>query len=189
MVILRKGLEKTSMKWKKLGEKIVYNGWRGILQKTFVLPNNQETVFDIVLTDTFVTIMAFTSEQEAILVKQFRPGPEMHLISFPEGMIENDEKPEVAAARELLEETGYVAGSFVFLKEFRSSYTTERQICLLALDCQKKEHQNLDNTEFIEVFLLSIEKFKSLLINSHDCSFTNVGAGFLALKYLGHFDS
>lgn len=173
------------MNWKKIGEKVAYKGWRGILQKTFQLPNGKKATYDIVQSNEFVTIVAFTKKKEAILVKQYRPGPEMNLISFPEGMIEENEAAELAAARELVEETGYQAKQFILLKKFRNSYSTERQICLLALDCEKITSQNLDNTEFIDVFLLPIEKFRSLLTNPTDESFTNVGAGYLALDYLG----
>jgi len=173
------------MKWKKIKEQIAFKGWRGILQKTFELPNGQEATFDIVQTNTFVTIVAFTPRREVILVRQYRPGPEKTLVSFPEGMVEHNEPPEKAAARELLEETGYQAERFVLLKQFHSSYSTEKQICLLALNCGKTGEQQPDHTEFIEVRVLPIEKFRVLLTNSNDDSFTNVGAGYLALDYLG----
>lgn len=172
------------MNWKKISENVAFKGWRGILQKTFELPNGQQATYDILQTNEFVTVIAFTKAKEAILVRQYRPGPEMYLTSFPEGMVEKGEDPEVAAARELLEETGYRAAKFVFLKNFRNSYSTEKQICLLALDCEKVGSQQLDNTEFIEVFLLPIEQFRSLLTNPSDESFTNVGASYLALAYM-----
>lgn len=173
------------MDWKKISEKVAFRGWRGILQKTFELPNGKKATYDIIQANEFVSIIAFTKAKEAILVKQYRPGPEIQLTSFPEGMVEKGEDPKVAAARELLEETGYQASKFVFLKNFRNSYSTEKQICLLALDCEKVGTQQLDHTEFIEVFLLPIEKFRSLLTNPSDESFTNVGASYLALEYMG----
>ncbi len=172
------------MNWKKLDEKIIYNGWRGMLQKTFQLPNGKEATFDIIRTNAFVTIAAFTKDKEAILVRQYRPGPEKKLISFPEGMIEKNENPATAAQRELIEETGYQAEKFVLLKKFKSAYTTDQRICLLALNCQKISKQNLDATEFIEVLCLPIEKFRVFLTNKADDSFTNVDAGYLALDYL-----
>ena len=138
------------MIWKKISEKIAFKGWRGILQKTFELPNGKEATFDVIQTNDFVSIIAFTKAKEAILVKQYRPGPEMVLTSFPEGMIEKGEDPKLAAARELLEETGYQAGQFIFLKNFRAAYNTQLQVCLLALDCEKVTTQKLDTTEFIE---------------------------------------
>lgn len=173
------------MNWKKIGEKIAFKGWRGILQKTFELPNRKEATFDVVQMEDFVTIIAFTKHKEAILIRQYRPGPEMVLTSFPEGGIEKGEAPKLAAARELLEETGYQASEFILLKKFRSAYNTQTQICLLALDCEKVATQKLDTTEFIDIFLLPIEKFRSLLTNSEDDSFHNVAAGYLALDYMG----
>ena len=172
------------MNWKKIGEKVVYDGWRGILQKTFQLPNGRVATFDVIRTNTFVTVAAFTKKKEAILVEQYRPGPEKKLISFPEGMIEANEDPVKAAQRELIEETGYQAEKFILLKEFRSAYTTDRRICLLALNCEKISRQDLDATEFIKVLFLPVEKFRSFLANKEDNSFTNVDAGYLALDYL-----
>ncbi len=173
------------MNWKKIKEQLVYKGWRGILQKTFELPNGKTAIFDIIQNADFVTIVAFTKNKEAILVKQYRPGPEMMLTSFPEGKIEKGEALKLAAARELLEETGYQADQFILLKSFRSAYTTQRQVCVLALDCEKVGIQKLDTTEFIDVFLLPIEKFRLILTNPKDDSFNNVGVGYLALDYMG----
>ena len=173
------------MNWKKLKEKTVYKGWRGIVQKTFELPNGKTATFDVVQMSNFVTIVAFTKNKEAILVKQYRPGAEMVMTSFPEGRIEKGENPKLAAARELLEETGYQAREFVLLKKFKAAYTTQTQICLLAIDCKKVKDQQLDATEFIDVFLLPIEKFRSLLTNVEDNSFHNVATGYLALEYMG----
>jgi len=173
------------MNWKKINEKIAFKGWRGIIEKTFELPDGKTATFDIIDSSDFVTIAAFTKNKDAILVRQYRPGPEIPLTSFPEGAIEKGEDPKFAAARELLEETGYRASQFVFLKNFREAYNTELKICILALNCEKVATQKLDTTEFIEVFLLPIEKFRSLLTNTADGSFTNVAAGYLALDYMG----
>lgn len=173
------------MNWKKIRAQLVYKGWRGILQKTFVLPDGSTATFDVIKNEDFVTIVAFTKSRKAILIKQYRPGPEKILTSFPEGRIENGEAPQLAAARELLEETGYQANQIILLKKFRSAYTTQTQVCVLALDCESINPQKLDATEFIDVFLLPIEKFREVLTNPEDESFNNVGAGYLALDYLG----
>ncbi len=173
------------MIWKKINEKIAFKGWRSILQKTFELPDGKQATFDVVDTNDFVTIVAFTKDKEAILIKQYRPGAERILTSFPEGGIEVGEDPTIAAARELLEETGYQASKYTFLKNFRAAYNTQLQVCVLAIGCEKMDMQKLDSTEFIDVFLLPIEKFRQLLINAKDDSFHNVGAGYLALDYMG----
>jgi len=171
--------------WKKIKEELGFDGWRKIIQKTFELPNGEIATFDTLKGGDFVTIAAFTKNKEAILIRQFRPGPEQLLTSFPEGAIDKGESPLLAAARELSEETGYRTEKVIILKEFRMSYRVDRQICVLALDCEKVSNPSLDPTEFIETFTLSLEKFKVLLTNSADDSFINVDAGFLALQYLG----
>jgi len=172
------------LNWKKIKEQIAFDGFRKIIQKTFALPSGKTAIFDTVKGGDFVTIAAFTKNKEAILVSQYRPGPEKKLVSFPEGAIEKEENPIEAAARELEEETGYRAKQIVFLKTLRMAYRVDHRICVLALDCELVGNQRLDDTEFIDIFTLPIEKFKTLLTNPHDESFTTIDAGFLALDYL-----
>lgn len=68
--------------------------------------------------DAAVGILAITADQEIILVEQFRIPMQRHVIEVPAGLV--GDEPEFAgeslastAARELLEETGYRAGSVV----------------------------------------------------------------------------
>ena len=163
----------------------VYDGWRKIFQKEFRLPNGEISTFDVVGNNNFVTVAAFTPRYEAILVRQFRPGPEQVLVSFPEGYIDEGEQPEQAAFRELLEETGYAAGRIRLLRTFRSAYNTETRYCLLAEDCVLKNEQQLDQEEFIEVFTLPEPALRAFLQDHTDHSFTNVDAAYLALDAMG----
>lgn len=171
--------------WQKIKETVVYKGWRNMLIKTFKLPDGNTASFDVVQNGDYVTIAAFTKAKEAILVRQFRPGPERELISFPEGYLESGESPEVAARRELIEETGYQAGKIIYQKTFRRAYCTETRISMLALDCVKIDGQQLDDTEFIEVQLYSLEEFKALLKNPENDQLTTIDSAYLAMDYLG----
>ena len=170
--------------WKKHKETLAYNGWRTILVKQFELPDGKLADFDVIGNNPYVTIAAFTPSNEAILVRQFRPGPEIELISFPEGYIDEGETPEDAARRELLEETGFEAESIVFLKEKRSAYSTEHQYHLLATGCKKVASQQLDQSEFIEVLTMPLEDFKTYLRDSKTYNFTTLDAAFMALDRL-----
>ncbi len=171
--------------WTKLKEHLGYDGWRKIIVRQFELPNGQIADFDIVGNAPFVTIAAFTPQREAILTRQFRAGPEQILTSFSEGFIDQGESPEMAAARELLEETGYTAGALQWLKSTRSSYATETQHIILATDCQYQQAPTPDVLEDIEVFLLSLPEFRAFLQNESENSFINLGAAYLALDKLG----
>ena len=149
--------------WKKIGEELLHDGYRGILRKRFEMPDGKLMDFDIIRNEVYVTIAAFTEDKEAILVRQYRPGPEKELVSFPEGALNSGESPIDAARRELLEETGYLAGNIQLLKTFRSAYSTEKQICLLALDCKLTAEQQLDDSEFIEVLTMPLPSFRDFI--------------------------
>ena len=170
--------------WKKLKEEIAYTGWRQIIHKFYLLPNGKEARFDVVGNQSFVTVVALTKELEFILIKQFRPGPEEILTSFPEGYLDPQESPEESAHRELLEETGYQAGAVHFLKEIRAAYSTEIRYCVLATDCVKVGEQQLDPNEFILVELMKYNEFRQYLKDAGATQFTNVGAAYLALDFL-----
>jgi ADP-ribose pyrophosphatase len=50
-----------------------------------------------------------------VTLRQYRPGTDSICLEIPGGMIDEGEQPMVAAARELEEETGYVAGRWSLL--------------------------------------------------------------------------
>ena len=173
-------------KWKKLSERIAYSGWRKVIVRKFLLPNEKEEEFDVIQNGDFVTIAAFTKNKEAILVNQFRVGSERELISFPEGGIEKGESLEAASARELLEETGYEAEEIIFLKTFHKAYYTQKQHILLAKNCKKISEQNLDESEFIEVIKMPFDDFRLFIKNKNDERMNNnVDAAYLAMDEMG----
>ena len=65
-------------------------------------------------------MVAVTAENELLLVEQYRPPPNARVIELPAGLAGDDDGAETltdAARRELLEETGYHAGSLVKVAE------------------------------------------------------------------------
>jgi ADP-ribose pyrophosphatase len=63
----------------------------------------------------YVSVIAMTPAREILLVRQFRPVVRRETLELPSGHVEPRESPEDAARRELLEETGYVAGEVELL--------------------------------------------------------------------------
>ena len=59
----------------------------------------------------YVGVLAMDTAGELILVRQFRPAVETWTLEVPAGLLEQGESPEACARREVLEETGYEAGS------------------------------------------------------------------------------
>jgi 8-oxo-dGTP pyrophosphatase MutT (NUDIX family) len=61
----------------------------------------------------WVNIVALTHDDCVVMVRQYRHGAERVTLETPGGMVDPGETPAQAAARELLEETGYAADEIV----------------------------------------------------------------------------
>jgi len=143
--------------------KITKVGWRTIVAKTFTLPDGKSAEFDTINREDFSAagIIALTKDNKVITGRQFRPGPEQLMDEIPGGIVDPGESPETAAKREMLEETGYKAGSLKFLGAFhRDSMTNGKWYYYLATDCElvNTTPENGEH-EFIEVILKTIPKF------------------------------
>lgn len=55
----------------------------------------------------YVTVVAVTSANQCVLVRQFRPAVEALTLELPAGLVDPDKTPEQAARTELIEETGF----------------------------------------------------------------------------------
>ena len=102
IIAMMKNLEKLNKKiifrteWFNIEEE-TYQGFDALQNKPFYRINAPDGVI----------ILATTAEKKILLVRQFRPALDAYTIEFPSGGILSGEKPEDAAKRELLEETGY----------------------------------------------------------------------------------
>ncbi len=170
--------------WKKKSDTFAYKGYRSIIKKTFELPNGVVSDFDIVEGSSYASIVAFTPDKDVLLVRQYRPGPEKIMINLPAGYIDQEEKAEDAAKRELLEETGYEPGNIQFLKKICHPYEHVEQLCFIATDCKKIAEPKLDENEFLEVFSMDLASFRQFIKLSDNEDFDGVAASYLALDRL-----
>jgi ADP-ribose pyrophosphatase len=60
----------------------------------------------------WVNVVGITADARVILVRQHRHGIDAETLEIPGGCVDPGEAPEAAAARELLEETGYGEGAW-----------------------------------------------------------------------------
>ena len=81
-----------------------------------------------------VTIVAFDAGERLLLVRQYRHPAARDLLELPAGTLDRGESPEVCAARELREETGYAPGRLERLGGFylAPGYCSEYQHIFLA---------------------------------------------------------
>lgn len=93
--------------------------WRGdflaIDDVTVRLPNGKTAHRDVVRHPGAVAVIALTDEGKLVLVHQYRTALEQVTLEIPAGKLDPGEDPAHAAARELLEETGYLADRMAYL--------------------------------------------------------------------------
>ena len=130
--------------------------------------------------DTAV-VLALTPESEIVLVREFRPGVEDMLLELPGGGIDAGESPNDAAARELLEETGYAGAVEEVGSIVDCAYSTRIRHVFVARDVRPVREPSPDRGEGTEVALLPLERFREHLRSGR---LTDVGPGYLALDFL-----
>lgn len=168
--------------WLEKSREIVFQKYSRKIEKViFELPNGEESDFYIKKEGPTVCLLALTKNNEVILAKQFRPGPKEILLELPGGGIEPGESPEVAGARELLEETGYSGQVQLVVKANDCGYSTMQRYCLVATNCELIAPQKLDPTEFIEVVLLNLADFRALIRQGR---LTDIEVAYLGLDFL-----
>ncbi len=169
------------MDWKKQGESLAYQSFRSIIKKRFLLPNGKTNEYDILDDQTFASIVPITTDNEVLMVEEYRPGPERKLLAFPAGYINKDEPPAEAARRELLEETGYAAANIELLKEVPGPYSHIVKHSFLATGCKKVAEQALEEFEFTSIRKVPLSELQALLTDSTTTNIVNIDCGLLAL--------
>lgn len=119
---------------------------------------------DLVIHPGAVVILPVLDPQTYLLIRNWRFAVEKTLWELPAGTLEPDEPPEKTAYRELIEETGYQAGSITPLTSFYSTpgFCNEKIHAYLATDL-KHVGQALEDDEEIFVEKVPINRVMELI--------------------------
>lgn len=176
-------------KWKVLDSVYLSKApWATLRKDTCLLPNGRINDHYYVLEyPDWVNMVGITADQQLVLIRQYRHGAGDILLELPAGTMEEGEDPATAAEREMLEETGY---QFSQVEEIASQYAnpaTSFNITrtFLMTGGVKVQEQDLDFSEDIEVFLVSLEEAKSLLLSNKFPHALHSVALFYAFQKLG----
>jgi ADP-ribose pyrophosphatase len=114
---------------------------------------------EVVVHPGAVVILGFLPDGRILLIRNRRYTINETLIELPAGTLEKGEDPMNCAGRELLEETGYLAGRLKPLGSFFASpgILTEKMYLFAAYDLEQ-QGQSLDESEEIEVMPVTLEQ-------------------------------
>lgn len=131
-----------------------------------------------------VSVVALTERGTYLLVRQYRFPVDDWTIELPAGAVEPGETPEEAAKRELLEETGHLAGAWQRLGTVLQSPAASDLLhhYFLARDCRRVAPVKADELEPVECVEWSEDQVRQALVGDRPLSM-QVHAG-LALAWL-----
>jgi 8-oxo-dGTP pyrophosphatase MutT (NUDIX family) len=127
---------------------------------------NKAGQFYIIDTNDWVNIIPITADGQVVMIKQYRHGSKNVTLEIPGGLVD-DESPEKAALRELLEETGYQGDGVTYLGATNPNPAIFNNLChtFLVKNVKKVSDINLDDNEDIEVVLKPLSEVSGLIAN------------------------
>ncbi len=160
-----------NLRWKILKSEYLHKDkWLTVRKDEVQLPDGK-TLYPYYVLEyrDWINVLAVTKDKKLVFVKQYRHGLQSVDYELCAGFTEeSDSSPLVSAQRELMEETGYGNGKWSELTVLSVNPSTHSNIvyCYLAEDVEKIGEQDLDESEFISVHLLSVDEVK-ILLNSN----------------------
>lgn len=175
----------SDLNWKLLSSTYLFkDNWATLRADRCQMPDGRivEPYYVLEYPD-WVNAVAFTENNEVILIRQYRHAAGEVILELPGGCIDAGESPEEAVKRELLEETGYAFETLEPLVSLYANPSTSKNktYSFIAKNGKKVQEQSLDGNEEIVVELVDIPRLKELLYSNQFGQALHASALFYAL--------
>src|SRR5690606_30113637 len=176
------------MWWETLSsEYLVRAPWAVLRKDVCRMPNGHIVPAYYVLEyPDWVNMVALTTDNQFILLRQYRHGVQQDVLEVPGGVIGPGESALEAARRVRLEETGYRFGTIEAIATLlpNPATSTNKTTTYLLTGGVKVQEQDLDEQEEIDVILASPAEVKRWLLDNQFGQALHTAALFYALVKL-----
>jgi ADP-ribose pyrophosphatase len=152
------GIAELHLLEEQLDSELVFEGALLKVNKDRVrLPNGESSIREYITHPGAVVILALLDNGNLLFERQFRYPLRRVFLELPAGKIDQGERIQVTAQRELLEETGYSAREWSHLGVMHPciGYSDERIEIFVARGLRHTGSDNLDHNEFLDVLEMS----------------------------------
>ncbi len=128
-------------------------------------PTGAEAPFVVCDSADWVLVIALTSDEQVVLVRQYRHGVREVVLEVPGGIVDKDESLEQAALRELREETGFTAERVRVLGAMMPNPAINSACChaVLAEGCHRTDEPAPDPFEEFEVLVRPLAEVPEMI--------------------------
>ncbi len=157
------------LKWQIVNQKdIVNDEWMRFETLTYAFPDGTTfgPYYEYHIRD-YVIVVARTSDDQYVLVHQFRHGVRQMTEEFVAGAIDEGEDPFFSAKRELEEESGYTSDYWTHITTLYPDPTRSDHKAYLyfADDCHKTTDTHTDATEFLSAYTADTQQIEEMISN------------------------